>query len=371
MRRRLWWSLIIFDNRICEMSDLKSSMLTPTWDCSVPLNLNDSDVSLEMKVPPEAHDKPTEAIFVVVRSELAEFVRHSSFHLDFTNPSLKAISRGDTAHDAASEQRELCALERRIEDKYLQFCNPENSLHFMTLWTARGYLAKCHLMVHYAMFSKSAMQETDAQRNDAFSHALNMLECDTRLMTSHLAKGYVWHLQFQFPFFAYIHVVQDLKKQPMAMHAEKAWDVMADNYDARFPMMERDDQIFARIFARVVLQAWEAREAALSDLDQPLAPPRIVSNIQQRLAQIASNTQHSTTEPQIDVGGMNLDDLSIPMPSGFGGNGMPYTAPWLGSTGSPSLGLYPDIFGQAAMDVDSNPIDWTAMNWGPMPGPHW
>ncbi|KAJ5509759.1 hypothetical protein N7527_011902 [Penicillium freii] len=33
MRRRLWWSLIIFDNRIGEMSDYQTSSLAPTWDC--------------------------------------------------------------------------------------------------------------------------------------------------------------------------------------------------------------------------------------------------------------------------------------------------------------------------------------------------
>jgi len=32
MRRRLWWSLVIFDNRMCEMATYsKGTMLIPTW----------------------------------------------------------------------------------------------------------------------------------------------------------------------------------------------------------------------------------------------------------------------------------------------------------------------------------------------------
>lgn len=45
MRRRLWWSLVIFDNRICEMFDYRKATLAPTWDCHVPLNLSDFEVS--------------------------------------------------------------------------------------------------------------------------------------------------------------------------------------------------------------------------------------------------------------------------------------------------------------------------------------
>jgi Fungal specific transcription factor domain len=70
MRRRLWWLLIIFDHRIAEMSDQTITMLTPTWNCRTTLNVNDFDLRLEMKTPPEVHEKPTEALFAVVRSEL-------------------------------------------------------------------------------------------------------------------------------------------------------------------------------------------------------------------------------------------------------------------------------------------------------------
>jgi len=352
------------------MSDLKSSILAPTWACCIPLNINDSDISPEMKIPPAVHDKPTDSIFVVVRSEIADFVRHSAFHLDFTNPSLKAVAGLNTTHDPEGEQRKMAALERSIEDKYLQFCNPENPLHFMTIWATRGQLAKCHLMVYYARFPFSSVQETDEQRNDAFALALHMLDCDTRLMASPLIREYHWLLEMYFPFFAYIHIVQDLKKQPMAELAEKAWEVMSDNYNGRFTAMERDDQIFARVFARVVLQAWEARKAAFNERNQSPETPRIVASIQQRLAQIAANSQNSTADLQYDVGGMNLDDLPMAMP-GFGGNGVPYTPSWPGSAGPPALGLYPDLFGQATMDVDMNPIDWTTMNWRAMQGPHW
>jgi hypothetical protein len=58
MRRRLWWSLIMFDNRICEMFDYKTAMLAPTWDCRTPLNVNDFSIRPEVKTPPVIHENP-------------------------------------------------------------------------------------------------------------------------------------------------------------------------------------------------------------------------------------------------------------------------------------------------------------------------
>ena len=65
MRRRLWWSLILFDYRISQMSNSNSTTLDPTWDCKIPLNVNDSDLRPEMKGPPAFQGKSTEALLYV------------------------------------------------------------------------------------------------------------------------------------------------------------------------------------------------------------------------------------------------------------------------------------------------------------------
>lgn len=196
MSRRLWWSLIIFDNRICEMSDYKTTSLAPTWDCHIPLNVSDFELQPDIRAPPATSNRPTEMLFAVVRSELADFVRHSTFHLEFTNPFLNTTARRSTTTD---EGEGLLALEKMIEEKYLTFCNPENPLHFMTMWTMRGYLAKNRLLQHYSRYLAGSVQQTATQRNSGISHALRMLECDTNLMASSLTKGYLWLIHFHFP----------------------------------------------------------------------------------------------------------------------------------------------------------------------------
>ncbi|GFF25949.1 hypothetical protein IFM58399_01228 [Aspergillus lentulus] len=357
MRRRLWWSLVLFDNRICEMADHKATNLLPTWDCKIPLNVNDFDLQPEMKTGPATHGNPSEALFVVVRSELGNFVRRSSFHLDFTNPALKTVAKENPLPAAGS----LPAFERMIEENYFASCNPENPLHFMTIWTTRGHLAKNRLLDHYARYP--SVPRTETQRDAVVSHALRMLECDTKLMNSPLTKGYQWFLLLHFPFPAYFHIAQDLKRRPTAGHAERSWAVLNDNYAARFGAMKKMNPFFEYL-ARVLLQAWEAREAVPRDHDKPLEPPHIVSDVRSKMSQgptrLAGNTEHSTSASTA-----NMNDSSMSTFIDVGGYGVPYglEEPGFFSTGYPST--------HPTMDFDLDQPVWATVDWHSLQGRDW
>ena len=366
MCRRLWWSLIIFDNRICEMSKSNATMLAPTWNCRTPLNVNDHDLQPEMKSPPIVHDRPTEAFFAVVRSELGEFVRHSVAHLDFTNPSLKDIAK-DARHTSDEEASGLTGLEKTMEDKYLRFCSPENPLHYVTIWTARGYIAKNRLLELYSRHSRSSVQHTDIQQDAAVSYAVRMLECDTKLNTSPLTKGYSWYTHLNFPFPAYIHIVQDLRKRPLGKHADDAWTAMSCNYESRVYDDEEQASIFHQVFSGMLIQAWRAREVAFGQLGKPLEPPRIVLAIKQVVIQTASNAQTTDVQQPNATASINTDDFPIHMPMDFGGNGLQYG---MGGQAWAAFGSqgYSDISGQGVIPFDSNQQDWTTIDWNTMHG---
>ncbi|KAI3123872.1 transcriptional regulator family: Fungal Specific TF [Penicillium roqueforti] len=360
MSRRLWWSLIIFDNRICEMSDYKTTSLAPTWDCRIPLNVSDFELQPDIRAPPATSNRPTEMLFAVVRSELADFVRHSTFHLEFTNPFLNTTARRSTTTD---EGEGLLALEKMIEEKYLTFCNPENPLHFMTMWTMRGYLAKNRLLQHYSRYLAGSVQQTATQRNSGISHALRMLECDTNLMASSLTKGYLWLIHFHFPFPAYIHILQDLKKRPIEKHADQAWEVMSNNYEVRMMDAKEEDRPFFIVFCRIVFQAWEAREKIARQQETPLVPPRIVSDIRNKVMHMISNfgQDADTMQPGGSLGS-NMGDLSMPTEMDFSVPGITYGADWQVPTSLGPWG-YPEIPGPNLTDVDVNQFLLDTMEW--------
>ncbi|KAG5813363.1 hypothetical protein H9Q74_012743 [Fusarium xylarioides] len=169
MRRRLWWSLVLFDSRVSALGDHKPTSLSPGWDCALPMNVSDSELREETKNPPKVQEQATEAIFAVVRSELGEYIRNSPFYIAFTNPLMKPLAKklpegGDVA------------LERMIEEKYLKFCDADNRLHYMTLWTARGSIATCRLMNDFLVYLESSATYNQANHEAAVSKAYEQAE---------------------------------------------------------------------------------------------------------------------------------------------------------------------------------------------------
>lgn len=315
MRRRLWWSFVLFDARISELSHYRSTTLSPTWDCKIPLNVNDFDLCLEMKEPPAVQGKITEALFAQLRCEIGEFIRHSSFHLDFTNPSLKPVAK------ALPGGGNLDALEDIIEKEYLEHCNSQIPLHFMTIWLMRCTLSKHRLLEYYSRCSFEP--RTERSTDTPMLYAFRVLECDTKIMSSPLTKGYTWFLHSHFPLPAYIHIVQELIKTPTRPEAQQGWDVMSDNFEARFRGSNFVGKTVFKPFAKIILQAWEALEkgfeASESSAQGPLVPPRIVSNLKRRMAEITQDELTTSMEQQFnEFSNSDVTDLLMSVPMGFG-----------------------------------------------------
>ncbi|KAF1844688.1 uncharacterized protein K460DRAFT_376331 [Cucurbitaria berberidis CBS 394.84] len=324
MSRRLWWSLILFDTRIGEMADFQATSLLPMWDCRVPLNVNDSELRLEMKEPPRVQGNSTDALFTVVRSELGDFVRHTMFHLGYYGPSLKPAD-GDVLRCAGTEGGETDRFEKAIEAKYLNFCNPDDPLQFLTIWTTRGHIAKFRLMEHHSRYAGSPLHQAEPQREAALSYALSMLECNTKLVTSPLTKGSLWMVNSYFPFVGYIQA-----------------DLLSGG------------SRFFELLAKFVFQAWEAREAAFKELRTSSETPQIVLSIRQRL--ISAQQPHDA----MDMGSTDslmsttMDrDVYNPIPNM--GVHDAYAFP----------GLEPcaDLSGPSLQDFPMDYVDWLTMNW--------
>ncbi len=359
-RRRLWWSLVAFDHRMCEMSEYETTTLVPLWDCKRPLNVSDFELRTEAKIAPPVHEKPTEALFAVVRSELVDFLRHSTFHLNFINPSLNVLARPqDTHHGQATDGSGLIAFEEILESRYLAHCDPENPLHFMTIWTARGHFARIRLLEHYSRHSSSTVQQTEEQRAAAASYALSMIECDTKIRTSPLTRKYLWFANIYVPALAYIHLLNGMRKRPDEAHADSAWNAMSANYEARIQQLKLEGQgAIAVFFYSAILQTWEAREEVLRQQNRPRDPPRLVLDMQSRILQeeLAVSQRNNGDLPNgsldTEVGESQIQAaVDFCGPSGGGQY----------SVGPGPVG-YPGMPGQPLMDISVDQF-WTTADW--------
>ncbi|KAL4879948.1 hypothetical protein BJY04DRAFT_219753 [Aspergillus karnatakaensis] len=364
LRRRLWWALVLFDARIGELADHRNTTLNPLWDCKVPSNLNDLDLRAEAKYAPPVQGPLSEAVFAVVRCELGEYLRKASFHLSFFAPSLKEFV-AKNEHLSPSGTSGLDAIDKQIEEKYLQFCNPDNPLHYVTIWLTRGTLAKYRLFDYYSRYKPGTQTELD--RDTAMAHVLTMLDCDTRILSHTPTQRYLWLLSFYFPLPAYIHILQDLRKRPLSTHAVRSWTFMGENFEARANCLR---QMAPRILFQAmttgtlsanVIQVWEATELALRESGQSMVQPKLVSIMRDWMSRTSAGSTferaprtmdmnshsnpslaHSNTGYQNSMPNLMVDDQAL---------GLETLLPFDGSM---------QIFGDGSFPQQ----DWSLMNWG-------
>jgi hypothetical protein len=362
MRRRLWWALVLFDTRVSQMANYSTQTLVPSWDCNVPLNVNDADLRPEMKELPAAHTQPTEAIFVVARCVIDDFIRNMPVFLDFHAPQMKPLAR-NIFFSSTTEGEDPVTLEDMIEEKYLRHCDPENPLHYMTIWNTRGHLAKYRLIAGYSKLSDPTIAQSEAYLSEAVSHALRLLECDTKIVSSPLTTGYRWMPRYHFPFPAYIHLTKDLKKRPLSKQADQAWEAMNENCEARFGKEFEEPDPFIRVFARLVFDAWAAREAASAQLGETPVPPLIVLKVRDAAERLALDLGNSSAIRPDQRTGSGATDVAMPMPMEFSGHVAPLSLDRCVDYGAPQLSSGDGVSGQQSLDINLNQLDWAAMDW--------
>lgn len=373
MRRRLWWSLALFDARVSEKADYRNTILNPTWDCRVPLNISDSELRPETKEPLAVEGRCTEVIFTVVRGELYNHQRHAEYYLDFASPALKAVARAARGDSQVSEDDALIMLEKVMDDKYLKFADPSNPVHFITTWITRIFVARAGLIRYLSRAANAGpLGVTENERDQALCDAIRVLDSDTVLMESPLAKGYQWYLYFYFQLPSYLLIAKLLSERPTSVHMARAWESMNQNFVSRYKFRDPVEVAPFMIVFKPLFLSWDRCEAAILQPGQEkgsIPPPKLLGIIGRILAaNPQKGRRHTESQSQSPPnGGMmmtppgstTLDPSTLPAQF----DNLNFTPPH-----DPFHGLGP-LFGvhgspdKIMQDLDMNlyNIDWTGM----------
>jgi hypothetical protein len=174
---------------------------------------------------------------------------------------------------------ELDALEKMVEENYLQYCSEENPLQFLTIWETRGFLAKIRLLENY--INPSSLPRDVTYLDKGVFYARQMLEYDTKIMASALTKPFHWTSPYHFPFPAYIALANELRRKPHRDDAHEMWEIMSDNSEVRFNSTFQGKGAFFKLFFKVIMLAWWARQKSEQPDDMP--EPRIISKLKQTM----------------------------------------------------------------------------------------
>ncbi|KAK9387170.1 hypothetical protein V1515DRAFT_615798 [Lipomyces mesembrius] len=277
IRRRLWWQILILDNRSAQLSGAASTLeaydFSEAWR---PLNVNDCDLSPTMKELPAEHTGVTEMLFCSVRYEVGVFLRQSE--------SWKATAVSMQVKDKAIDE-----LENRLEQKYLRYCDPSIPLHLLSSLLART--AVCQMRVnahHFRQYPDKGANMPQIEKDMLFSTSLKMIEYDNLAHASKCIQGYLWHVNVFFQLDAFIYVLSELRTRVAGELVDRAWQqvILVNDYHPEMITDTRNALYFA--IGNVAVRAWEKR----------LTTPRFISALHLQRKTEAAQKYPSTAVPK-------------------------------------------------------------------------
>lgn len=279
-RRRLWWTIVAYDRRVGEMTGATVTALSVGTDTKLPLNINDADLYAEGKDLPKAHDGPTEMLFCLSRLEMVTAVT-DQLNRDIIRPL--TVTKSGLAEKISirlagqnSPTYTIDGFCAHIEGTYLVHCDTRIPLHFFTQIMARQSLCRTRVLVYLVRLAHSDPSTTDeAEREDIFSQALQMVEYDNVAQSSESIKHFRWYTMHYFPFPAYMFLVNELRYRVSGPMVDRVWQAISNNHELR-GMLNNLHSPMHIAFGHLFIKAWRAYETASNAAGVQPAKPRFI-----------------------------------------------------------------------------------------------
>ncbi len=327
IRRRVWWRLMALDGQTAELCGAGSSVAAPRYDSKRPLNVNDSDLSPNMCALPSEHEGPTEMIFCGSRTAIGIFLRN-------TKTDSKWVDTGLYKAPVDKKDSQLEEIQALIEHKYLRFCDPSVPLHLFTKVMGDSTIMALRLMArHPRKYTQGGLEMPPKERDKVFWISMHVfLELCNLSMSTENIQRFLWNVNVQFQWHAFIIIANELQLRPEDDHTRDAWSNIEKLFEFNPDVIDNTDTPLHKAVSRLILRAWSFRQSRLRRSQIQLPTPKFIATLQYQATRkdtasqsktsyetpeptatdFTSASQTSMTEPAFDANGF-LDSLTPTM----------------------------------------------------------
>ncbi|KAK9317815.1 hypothetical protein V1522DRAFT_437080 [Lipomyces starkeyi] len=322
--RRLWWQIILLDGRIAELSGSGVSVLADSWDTKIPLNVNDDDLSPDMREQPTERAGSTEMIFCLMRYNVGEFLRHSG--------PRNFVSEQNVGLSLAEKDRVINELERLIEQSFLPYCDPVIPLHFLAATMARSTMCTMRLGIHHPRnFPDKGAQMPQEDKDYLFSNSMRIIEYDNLIQSTKSTQNELCH-------------------RTAGEQSDRAWQLVAEAFEYHPEILTDMKKALHVAIGNLTKKAWEARETESVRHHQNRSPPEQPRFISLLYSQ-KKNTRSAQKSINVRYQGYLADEGDI--------NDLGHDDEWPPADISSGLDS-PSLSGTISMDL--NPTEWSKWN---------
>ncbi|KAM0745250.1 hypothetical protein ACQRIT_000634 [Beauveria bassiana] len=223
IRRRLWWHICLLDIRSSEYYGCEPIVDNSKFDTRMPLNINDSDLTLDMTEPPAEREGTTEMTFCLIRCEVMRVV----WKTGYVPPGLRQPGQMAEASSLAGRAALAKNLQQRLRD-----CCP---------------IARTWMVVYYPLQQKEGAEPVPGPVQDQlFSISVKVLELSCQLLTNPAFAPWTRHSKTHVQWHAVAFVLSEICSRPPSPDGDRAWEYAQTVY-SRWKMKEHKGTLWRPI----------------------------------------------------------------------------------------------------------------------------
>lgn len=265
-RRRIWWSLQHLDIALAVRSGSMSLTLNARWDTKLPLNIEDEDITPDMREPPPEHERLTSMSHCLwtmwVVQEQRSFRKADGTYLGFSWAAERSLSR---AEKTALVDR----LEAGLNKHYFQYCDPIRPLDMLIQIRGRSFVCGMRRLVLQTLVQNSKLSEVpDSERRELLDICMQALEYDAALQNTPSIAHFrvLFRDYFQWNALAFVLVeARRLSDKPITA---RIWTLLETVYRSNRGLYEHLGDRRKSHAIELASAAWRAREIHLTQHNQ-------------------------------------------------------------------------------------------------------
>lgn len=229
IRNRIWWQLWYLDHRATKDFGQRDGSDSPST-FKLPSNVDDSDLDPNSRHPVTSRIGWSEQTFALVRYQIAQTRQR-------LNEDISMIQKKEIIRDC----------EKRLHDRYLQFCTDE---HSPIQWLTRHVAHVLTMEMWFELYSADTIAitfnglEDNSQHEQGFQdhlflNAIDIVDTTSRLETEHLSRQWAWLLRGYQQFRPLVFLLNELQYREPCAAVAHAWKVV-ESALSRWPDSSRN-----------------------------------------------------------------------------------------------------------------------------------
>ncbi|OQD91097.1 hypothetical protein PENANT_c001G02525 [Penicillium antarcticum] len=289
IRRRLWWHICLLDIRSSEYHGCQPIVHESMFDTRMPLNINDSDLTADMTVPPNEREGATEMTFCLIRCEVMRVV----WKTGYVPPSMRRPSQPFEALSLPDRIALVKDLQQRLEERYLKHCDTATPFFQVCVTIARLIIARTWLVVYYPLSQNNDGANLPSTiRERLFLTSIKVLELSNFLLTDPDLTKWTWHSKAHVQWHAVAFVLFEICCRPPSQECDRGWEYAQTVY-SRWKMKENKGNLW-RPIKRLMAKAQYVREMQKQKRSSPRMHWRVAGMTTARPGTVS-------TEPSTDI----------------------------------------------------------------------